>query len=131
MCRLMTLATVVKAGVGDVRAVGRNFGIIVRTLAMGQCFDRTIRCGHFVHLGIEWVVLEISSEISGDEQGLPIRSPDGGGCREHRAAMRKVAGGELARRAAIGRDDEKLRESRLEVAARVEAIDEAVVDLRG
>jgi len=41
----------------------------------------------------------------------------------------KVARGELARRAAIGSDDEELRESRLEIAARIEAIDEAVINL--
>ena len=68
MSGLMTLMAVVKSCVGDLGAIGRYPGLAIGALAMGQWFDGAARDGDFIHLGIERVVLEIGTEVSGDEQ---------------------------------------------------------------
>ena len=103
---LVAQPLIVEAKIGDVLAVGRYHRVCVGPAAVGERMNRTIRKIHAIDFAVERLVVPIGPSIGGDENALPSALHAGG------AVMVEVAVRELARRAAVRRNDEELAEVR-------------------
>ena len=101
---LIAQSFVVEAQVGDVLAVGRNDGMMVRPAPIGERSNRIVGQIDTVDFGVERFVIGVGAPIRRDQHALAARI-------ECRCALAvEIAVGELADRAAVGTDDEKLTE---------------------
>ena len=106
----MALVAVVEAGVSDELAVRRNLRGLVGTVAMRELRQETVGDTDFKDFRVQRLVLVVGGAIHGNEERFSIRSPAGVGASKTAGtgAVRKFAGGELARRATIGGNHENL-----------------------
>src|SRR3974377_1004268 len=126
----MALVAVVEAGISNELAVGRDGRGVVWAFAVRELPDGSIGGGDLEDLCMKRFGFKIGGAVHGDDDRFAFGCPDSVGAAEFAGvgAVRKIAGGELARGAAVGGDDEDLGVAGLEVAGTVEAIDEVFVD---
>ena len=112
---LVALVAVVEAQVGDGAAVGGDGGRGVGAAAVGERADLAVGDCDLVDLRVDRLVLPVLAAVGGEEEELPVRGP------HRRAVVVEGAGGELARRAALGGHHEEMVEALLEEALAVGA----------
>ena len=121
--RLVGMALVVEAEPGQLLAVGGKGRLAVGTLALGQAGHRAVADRHAIQLAVERLVFPVVIEVGRYDQCLAVARP----CRP--AIEIVLAAGDLARRAAFGRDHEHMRVTGVDVAAAIDPVDDAVDDL--
>src|SRR5260370_25970614 len=126
----MALEAVVKAYVRDPLAIGGNGGSIVGAFAIGERAQGAVGDAELIDFRVDVCMLGFWMTVGGNDEVLAVGGPFGAvGCPLV-AAVRKIAVGDLPRRAAIRVDDEQLHVARLEITGPVVSINQPVVARR-